>query len=193
MDLVLFQSARKAQLGKRQSHALNDYIGMMERAFNYCRAVVAEEENAANSLQSETMPPGEDNRGYCMDGAVQPEKPEHRICPKCSDHFMHEPPSNVQVRKRNKTLKEEWKTKNAAFDKYQKSLGTRNPLPAPLDDKGKPMKKRLIPLKFEDELLVCKAYMHTHNYSYTGFQCPNCKDRTCSTCKNKCRFVCSKK
>lgn len=191
--MVLFHLATKSNLSKRQSHALNNYIGMMEHAFNHCKAVVAEEENAANSLQSETMPLGEESRGYCMDGAVEPERPEHQICPKCNNHFMHEPPSNVQVHERNGELKKEWRKKNAAeFDKFQNSLQSRNTLPAPLDDKGKPMTKRIIPLKLKDELLVCKAYMRTHNYAYNGFQCPNCNDQTCSTCKNKCRFVCSK-
>ena len=189
LDVVLFHSAERAQLSRQIQHDLNDYICMMERAFNYCKAIVEEEENSMNNLKSEKMPPDEEHRGYCMDGAKKPKQACHRICPKCNDPFMHEPPSNVEIRKRNEKLTAMWEAKNNEFEKYTESLPTRNPLPAPLDMKGNPMKKRLPPVVLEQELLVCKAYTRTQSYSKDGFQCPNCNNRTCLTCRNNCRFV----
>lgn len=142
--------------------------------------------------QTEKMPSGEELCGYCENGAVKPVKSAHQTCPKCHENFMHEPAINIDIRERNAESKKTWVAKNKEFMLYEKSLNTRNPLPRPMDDKGRPMMKVLPPPKWEAEFLICTAHTRTHCFAYKGFKCSNCIDRTCSTCQNKCRFVCTK-
>jgi hypothetical protein len=189
--MVIFQKTVGAKLNRKLQHDLNDYFGLMERAFNHCKAMVEDDENHDDE-QTEKMPPGEELHGYCEGGAVVPAKEAHQICPKCQDPFMHDPAINIDIRTRNTQKKEEWVAKNREFNTYEKAL-RKNPMAIrPVDDKGRPMMKELPPPKFEPEYPICTAHSRMHYFAKTGYKCPNCVDRSCSTCQNKCRFVCTK-
>jgi hypothetical protein len=124
LDLVIFHKTSWAnKLTQTQQHDLNDYIGMMERAFNHCKALVDDEVNK-DYEQTEKMPLGEENHGYCEGGAVKPAKVAHRTCPKCHDPFMHDPAINIEIRKKNAQLKATWVAKNKEFERYESFSGT---------------------------------------------------------------------
>ena len=166
LDLVIFHKTSRAnKLTQTQQHDLNDYIGMMERAFNHCKALVDDEVNK-DYEQTEKMPLGEENHGYCEGGAVKPAKVAHRTCPKCHDPFMHNPAINIEIRKKNAQLKATWVAKNKEFERYERFLKSKNPMAIrPVDDKGRPMMKVLPPPKLEAEYLICTAHTGTHCYA----------------------------
>jgi hypothetical protein len=105
---------------------------------------------------------------------------------------MHNLAIKIEIYKKNALKKEEWEAKNREFATYEKAL-RKNPMAiCPVDDKGCPMMKELPPPKFKPEYLICTASSQTHCFVKTGNKCPNCVNRSCSTCQNKCRFVCMK-
>ncbi len=73
----------------------------------------------------------------CMDivrAEQLPAKEAHRICPKCQDHFMHDPAINIDIRTRNTKKKEEWVAKNREFNTYEKALRKNQMAIRPVDD-----------------------------------------------------------
>ena len=125
------------------------------------------------------MPKEEFQRGSCEDGAKQPRLTFMRTCPKCLEPYMHEPPENEEIRKRNDAKMKTWTADMAAAKAEAKAKRT------PAKTPTKP--------KLEDELLVCKAYTMRHSNSVGGYKCNDCVDRSCSLCSNMCMFVCNKK
>lgn len=185
LEVVVFHP--QVNLNHRATHNLNDYIGTMERSFNYCRSVALEEMATEKTEKSLKMPPDEELRGYLEDGAKAPPK-AYRMCPRCNEPFMHEPPTNKDFRESNAKAEREYAKVMQQFDEFKK--GTKKE--PPLDVNMRPMLKPPPLPKLQKEILVCKAYMCTHSFAVDGFKCNTCIDRSCGMCKNKCRFVCTK-
>ena len=131
---------------------------------------------------------GEENRrGYLEDGARKPPR-QFSCCAKCKmEGCVHEPSGNIQNHKDNKAIIKDWSKKNQHIEDF--NAGDRDDT---LMIDGKAQKKTLPPPKLKEELLVCKAWQKTHSMS-GGYQCLDCRDRSCAMCRNMCRFVSSKR
>ncbi len=174
-------------LSSKVKNKLGSYIMLMERTFSNCKAALRDEMTVADEMKAMKMPAGEENCGYCDGGAMKP--PSHLwICPRCDAPFMHEPPMNKDICARNKEKQKDWDCLNIALSDYNKGHHSH----LPVDAKGKVLSKILL-LKLEDEILVCKVYTLQHSLAIDGYKCPHCINCLCATCKNKCRHVCAKK
>jgi hypothetical protein len=185
LSLVISNNA--GTLSSKVENEMGSYITLMEHTFSNCKAVLRDEMTVADKMKVVKMPAGEENCGYCDGGATKP--PSHLwIYPRCENQFMHEPPTNKDIHARNKEKQKDWDHLNIALSDYNKGHHSH----PPVDAKGKVLSK--IPsLKLEDEILVCKVYTLQHSLAIDGYKCPHCVTRSCATCKNKCRHVCTKR
>jgi hypothetical protein len=112
LSLVLSNNA--GALSSKVKNELGLYIMLIKRTFSNCEAALRDEMTVADKMKAIKMPAGEENRGYCNGGATKP--PFHlRICPCYEAPFMHEPPTNKDIRARNKEKQKDWDRLNIAL------------------------------------------------------------------------------
>jgi len=195
-----FHDDVKSQYNPTVLTDLDGYYNMMTALYSRCKIATHAEQHDDSDGQSLKMPPNERFRGYLQDGATLPE--EHfRICPCCTESYMHEPPENAAIRIKNAEEKRKWEEDVGKLSKYQKQVANNGvgnkrkkgtAASTPLDRFGKEMTKKVPPPKYEPLLLVCKVATLVDGSAW-GWKCPTpgCIHRKCHLCMGMCQFVCS--
>lgn len=178
----------ETKLKRVLEHDISAYVTIMEMA--EAASVGELEAEKINKLNGKSikLSAAEMQRGYLKDGATKPTR-EYLRCPACNTKdTLHLPPENLENIAKNATIMKEWKIKCKHIDDHR--TGKRED---PLTEDGKVVKALPPPTtKLREEHLVCKAWWKTHTKG-NGYKCTTCTDRKCTMCKNKCRFVCSKR
>ena len=184
---------RKFKLPKKVERDLDAYIALMENVVNSCQAELDYDDdsdvNGASAKLPKKIAAAEVSRGYMGEGATMPPaRFGGGICPACGFKSMHEPPENKQRASNNKKKRDEWKEVNRQVQEAKVDEDAEFPV-----YNGKTVSVQLPKPKQEDEFLICKQVHFTHSRADGGYKCDNCIDRTCNRCRNKCKFITTKK
>jgi hypothetical protein len=131
LDKVITNNA--GMLSSKVEGELGSFITLREHTFTNCEAALRDEMQRAEEMTALIMPVGEMVCGYIMDGAMKP-KLHLWIFPCCEAQYMHEPPSNKDIHRRNKEKLEEYARLNKHLDNFNEGQCSDLPME---DRKGK--------------------------------------------------------
>ena len=175
----------EGKFSREASHALEQFIFVMSHLESECIAAVLHESNTNVNSESLPLPKAEKDVGF--DPKLVPSEARLRNCARCKLKTVNYPSNHKEVKKARAEVKQEYLRTCKQFEDSKKDAS----IQPPLNSKGNPLTKPPNPPQLQPLHLICKGFKMNHHHGRGQYKCPNCTDRSCSLCKNKCMFVCT--